>query len=129
MHDGDGKARSPDLKHRPGRRAPPGPREAPLRPYDRRAELPRVLPLWPHELDDETREGRRCILGRLRRALRAERQRGLAGHWTDDLARHAELARVYRLELAASRGLERERKPASAGGFTGARRCCRGRPA
>jgi hypothetical protein len=40
------------------------------------------------------------ILARLRKALRAERRRGLAGHWTYDLARHVELLRVYRLELA-----------------------------
>ena len=80
------------------RRASPG--TVGQRPYDRRSDLPRVLPLWPHELDDETREGRRCILARLRRALRAERRRGLAGHWTYDLARHLELLRVYRLELS-----------------------------
>jgi hypothetical protein len=66
-------------------------------------ELPRVLPLWPRELDDETFEGRQRILAKLRRALRAERRRGLAGHWTYDLARHVELLRVYRIELAAER--------------------------
>ncbi|NJO34736.1 MAG: hypothetical protein HC869_18055 [Rhodospirillales bacterium] len=65
-------------------------------------ELPRVLPLWPHELDDESFEGRRSIVYKLRRALRAERQRGIAGHWTYDLARHVELVRIYRLELSAS---------------------------
>jgi hypothetical protein len=64
-------------------------------------ELPRILPLWPHELDDASQEGRRRILAKLRRALRAERRRGLAGHWTYDLARHVELLRVYRLELAS----------------------------
>jgi hypothetical protein len=89
------------FRHHPYRhagRACPGP--ARQRPYDRRTDLPRVLPLWPHELDDETPEGRRRILARLRRALRAERRRGVAGHWTYDLARHVELLRVYRLELA-----------------------------
>ncbi len=73
------------------------------RPYDRRAELPRILPLWPHEVEDQSPHGRARILARLARALRAERRRGIAGHWTYDLARHAELLRVYRLELAASR--------------------------
>ncbi len=72
------------------------------RPYDRRVELPRILPLWPHELADESLEGRRTIVCKLRRALRAERRRGVAGHWTYDLARHAELLRIYRLELASS---------------------------
>ena len=72
------------------------------RPYDRRVELLRILPLWPHELADESLEGRRHVVRKLRRALRAERRRGVAGHWTYDLARHAELLRIYRLELASS---------------------------
>jgi hypothetical protein len=91
-------ARTPRVSHRSSRRASTGPVRQ--HPYDRRSELPRVLPLWPHELDDETPEGRRRILARLHRALRAERRRGLAGHWTYDLARHLELLRVYRLELS-----------------------------
>jgi hypothetical protein len=70
--------------------------------YDRRTELARILPLWPHELDDESIGARRRILAKLRRALRAERRRGIAGHWTYDLARHAELLRVYRIELISS---------------------------
>jgi hypothetical protein len=74
----------------------------PARPqYDRRATLTRVLALWPHEVEDESRHGRLRIIAMLRRALRAERQRGLAGHWTYDLARHAELLRAYRQELDA----------------------------
>lgn len=87
---------------RRSRTQPPRPASAPPRPYDRRAELPRVLPLWPHELDDESPQGRRHILCRLRRALRAERRRGIAGHWTYDLSRHVQLLRVYRMELALS---------------------------
>jgi hypothetical protein len=41
------------------------------------------------------------LLAKLRRALRAERQRGLGGHWAYDLARHAQLLRAYRAETAA----------------------------
>ena len=87
----------------PVRRARRQRRAAPLRPecrrpYDRRRELPRVLPLWPHELEDDSPDNRRRILAKLRRALRAERSRGIAGHWTYDLCRHVELLRVYRLE-------------------------------
>jgi hypothetical protein len=67
--------------------------------YDRRTELVRILPLWPDELVDDSPRGRQLILAKLRRALRAERRRGIAGHWTYDLARHVELLRVYRLEL------------------------------
>jgi hypothetical protein len=82
----------------PARAAPSRPPE----PYDRRRELARVLPLWPHELEDDSAQGRARIVGKLISALRAERRRGVAGHWTYDLARHRELLRVYRLELAAS---------------------------
>jgi hypothetical protein len=74
---------------------------APPPAYDRRTALVRVLPLWPHEMADESLEGRRRLVARLHSALRAERRRGIAGHWSYDLARHVELLRVYRAELAA----------------------------
>ncbi|MBL8564799.1 MAG: hypothetical protein JNM89_03680 [Hyphomicrobiaceae bacterium] len=61
--------------------------------------MPRLTSLWPAELADRTRQGRARLVGRLRRALREERQRGLAGHWTYDLARHAQLLAAYRAEI------------------------------
>jgi hypothetical protein len=67
----------------------------------RASELASLLPLWPHELADETVAGLQKRLAILRRALRAERCRGLAGHWTYDLARHSALLRCYRREVAA----------------------------
>ena len=70
----------------------------------RRSALSRVLPFWPQELDDQSLPARRRVVERLRRALRAERRRGLAGHWTYDLARHVELLRLYRAELEALSG-------------------------
>ena len=74
----------------------------PTRPeYDRRTTLCGVLALWPQEIEDDSLAGRLLIVAKLRRALRAERQRGLAGHWTYDLARHAELLRAYKQELRA----------------------------
>ena len=73
--------------------------------YDRRTTLCRVLALWPQEAEDESAAGRLRIVAKLRKALRAERQRGLAGHWTYDLARHADLLRVYKQELQALDGL------------------------
>jgi hypothetical protein len=82
--------------------------------YDRRTELARILPLWPGELADDSPNGRRMILARLRRALRAERRRGIAGHWTYDLPRHVELLRVYRLELARLSELGRRPNGAAA---------------
>jgi hypothetical protein len=58
------------------------------------------LALWPNELDDISAAGRQHVVAKLRRALRAERRRGVAGHWTYDLARHVELLHLYRRELA-----------------------------
>jgi hypothetical protein len=69
--------------------------------YDRRTTLCSVLALWPQEIEDDSLAGRLLIVAKVRRALRAERQRGLAGHWTYDLARHAELLRAYKQELRA----------------------------
>lgn len=69
--------------------------------YDRERELPRLVALWPCEIRDLSLAGRRRLLQLLRAALRAERTRGLAGHWTYDLARHSQLLRAYRLEAAA----------------------------
>jgi hypothetical protein len=82
------------------RRQPCGRPAASLAAYERLTELPRILPLWPGEIADDSAQGRRLILAKLRRALRAERRRSIAGHWTYDLARHVELLRIYRLELA-----------------------------
>ena len=59
-----------------------------------------LLPMWPHELSDVSLAGRRSRIAVLRRTLRAERQRGVAGHWTYDLARHWALLRWYRTEVA-----------------------------
>jgi len=70
------------------------------RPYDRARDLPRLVPLWPNEILDMTPEKHRRLVQRLRRALRDERRRGLAGSWTYDLARHARLYRALQSELA-----------------------------
>jgi len=67
-------------------------------------DLLRLLPLWPHEVADQSPAGRQRILTLLRRALRAERRRGLAGHWTYDLSRHAQLLALYHRECGKSRG-------------------------
>lgn len=74
--------------------------------YDRRWDLSRLLAMWPEEIADETIAGRERVMVRLRQALRAERQRGVAGHWTYDLTRHAQLlsaCRHERLALAQAR--------------------------
>lgn len=69
--------------------------------YDRARDLPRLLALWPHEIKDRSETGRLHLLAKLRRALRAERRRARAGHWSYDLNRHLGLLSAYKGELAA----------------------------
>ncbi len=79
--------------------------------YDRARDLPSLIPLWPAEIADATTAGGSQIVQKLRRALREERQRGLAGHWAYNLTRHAALLRAYRHEvvrLEAAVAMERE---------------------
>ncbi len=66
--------------------------------YARQRHLPRVLPIGPDEIADDSVAGRRRIVARLARALRAERNRGRAGHWTYDLNRHIALRQAYLAE-------------------------------
>lgn len=80
-----------------------------------RHDLAALIPIWPHELADRTHGGRLALLSRLRRALRSERQRGIAGHWAYDLARHARLVAAYRVEIAALQRHRTRPKPAPAG--------------
>jgi hypothetical protein len=66
--------------------------------WDRRLYLPRVLPIAPEEIDDPTREAAQRIVRKLAAALRSERSRGRAGHWTYDLNRHVALIRAWKAE-------------------------------
>ena len=67
--------------------------------YDRARDLPRLLPMWPWEMKIADAAQHARLLARLRRALREERRRGLSGHWSYDLARHAQLLAAYRAEV------------------------------
>lgn len=87
--------------------------------YVRERHLPRILPVGPEEIADGSVSGQRRIVARLARALRAERNRGRAGHWTYDLNRHIALRQAYlaergRLDQRASRMSESK----TAGGCT-----------
>lgn len=75
--------------------------DAGARIYLRVRDLPKLIALWPCELADETPEGSLRVLAKLRRALRAERRGGGAGHWSYDLNRHLGLLSAYKAELAA----------------------------
>jgi hypothetical protein len=92
--------------------------------YDRGRHLPRILPIDPAELVDESEAARRGIVARLARAMRAERTRGRAGHWTYDLNRHVVLRQAYVAERQALNSLARSgsagRRPASAPDKSGA---------
>lgn len=59
--------------------------------YDRARHLPRLARATPQEIASGDPAVARIILGRLLRALRAERRRGRAGHWSYDLNRHIAL--------------------------------------
>ena len=74
------------------------------RDYDRSRHLARLIPVGPDEIADQSPPARRAILAKLSRALRAERNRGRAGHWTYDLNRHIGLCQAY----AAERRLQQE---------------------
>lgn len=66
--------------------------------YDRERDLARLIHASPSELADHSPAAARSILARLARALRSERNRGRAGHWTYDLNRHIALRQAYEAE-------------------------------
>ncbi len=93
---------------------------SPCTEIDRRQELSRLLPLWPCELDDLSVVGRQRVCRMLASALRRERQRGIAGHWTYDVSRHLELVKAVRREAAALRRMQPDKKmPAINAGMAG----------
>jgi hypothetical protein len=93
-----GKAQSSQLK---ARTTVAGVVAAGAEQYERDRHLPRLLPLMPSEIADNSAGARRRIVARLARALRAERMRGRAGHWTYDLNRHIALSQAYAAERNA----------------------------
>ena len=68
--------------------------------YDRMADLPRLLQIWPHQIAALSIVDHGGLVERLRTALRQERQRGLARRWSYDLSRHAALLTALRAETA-----------------------------
>jgi hypothetical protein len=65
---------------------------------ERHRHLPALIGLDPELLSDDSLSAAVLILGRLRRALRAERRRAGSGHWTYDLNRHIALRQAYAAE-------------------------------
>jgi hypothetical protein len=68
--------------------------------YDRACVLPRLIAIDPRDLAAGSPDLARRIIARLECALRAERQRGRAGHWTYDLNRHIALRQALLAERA-----------------------------
>ncbi|HXF53875.1 MAG TPA: hypothetical protein VNK52_07105 [Hyphomicrobiaceae bacterium] len=77
--------------------------------YERRRDLPRLLPVLAEDIAVRSYDDHARLVAMLRRALRLERRRGLAGDWTYDLARHAGLLEAYRMEAAALAARARRR--------------------
>ncbi|MBV8849346.1 MAG: hypothetical protein JOZ16_07145 [Methylobacteriaceae bacterium] len=71
--------------------------------------LPRVLPVGPDEIAGAEPETTRRIVLKLARALRIERARGRAGHWTYDLNRHIGLMQAMKAEQERLAQCARER--------------------
>ncbi len=69
--------------------------------------LHRLLPLWPEDVFDLSREGRARLIAKLARALSAEHARARAKSHAYDPARHIQLARAYREECDALLRLDR----------------------
>lgn len=66
--------------------------------YERARDLPRLARVLSGELEADSVESAEAIIGRLERALRAERKRAKSGHWTYDLNRHIALRQAYLAE-------------------------------
>jgi hypothetical protein len=71
--------------------------------YLRVRDLPRLIATLAARACGRRSEGSLLSLSKLRRALRAERQRVLAGHWSYELNRHLGLITTYKAELGLMR--------------------------
>ena len=80
---------------------------AAAREYKRARDLPRLLAVWPRDIQDTSNAGIFRVIAKLRQALRAERRRGLAGRWSYDLERHLAWAKALKAELEALEGARR----------------------
>jgi hypothetical protein len=71
--------------------------------------LVRLLPVGPDDIVGAEPETTRRIVLKLARALRTERARGRAGHWTYDLNRHMGLLQALKAEQERLAAAARER--------------------
>ncbi|WP_436642067.1 DUF6477 family protein [Microbaculum sp. FT89] len=66
--------------------------------YERRRHLPWLARATPDEIASTNPAVAQSIVARLERALRAERRRGRAGHWSYDINRHIALMQALAAE-------------------------------
>lgn len=59
--------------------------------YDRKRDLPRLMPVWPDDLADKSLAGRTRILAQLEHYARGLRAAALVNAWHYDLARHRQV--------------------------------------
>jgi hypothetical protein len=69
--------------------------------YIRSQDLPRLIAVWPSEISNQSPAKFFKLIGKLKNALRAERQRGRTGHWSYDLNRHMGLVKALKAEMTA----------------------------
>lgn len=69
------------------------------------SRLCRLVPMWPSEIASSEPADAERVVAALERALRAERRRGRAGHWSYDMNRHTALSRALRDERARLKAL------------------------
>jgi hypothetical protein len=78
--------------------------------YERSRMLVRLLPVGPDDMAGAEPQTTRRIVLKLARAIRIERARGRAGHWTYDLNRHVGLMQALKAEQERLAGLAREQR-------------------
>ncbi|MEJ1157975.1 DUF6477 family protein [Prosthecomicrobium sp. N25] len=79
--------------------------------YRREVMLPRLIPIDPGLIASKEADARDRVIRMLARALRGERARGRAGHWTYSLDRHIGLLQAFRAERDAQRAERRRARP------------------
>jgi hypothetical protein len=77
--------------------------------------LVRLLPVGPDDMAGMEPQTTRRIVLKLARAIRIERARGRAGHWTYDLNRHVGLMQALKAEQERLAGFMREQRIRSVG--------------
>ena len=66
--------------------------------YDRQKDLPRLIPLWPDQVKDDTLGGIKKIIKKIDIALQSERRKAKTNHWSYNLTKHIGLLIAFKAE-------------------------------